>query len=125
MSDAETSPGTELHALRERPAIANLGVELSYGELDRLSRDFGAFLRSELRLETGDRVAIMLPNVLQYPVALFGALRAGLTVVNVNPLSTSELGRISSPIRAPGRSSCSRTSRAPSSRRSTGASSNT
>ncbi len=77
---------------RERPAIANLGVELSYGELDRLSRDFGAFLRSELRLETGDRVAIMLPNVLQYPVALFGALRAGLTVVNVNPLyTTSEL----------------------------------
>jgi long-chain acyl-CoA synthetase len=74
---------------RERPAIANMGVELSYGELNRLSRDFGAFLRSELRLEPGDRLAIMLPNVLQYPVALFGALRAGLTVVNVNPLYTA------------------------------------
>ena len=74
---------------RERPAIANMGVELSYGELDRLSRDFGAFLRSELRLQPGDRLAIMLPNVLQYPVALFGALRAGLTVVNVNPLYTA------------------------------------
>jgi len=73
----------------ERPAIANMGVELSYGELNRLSRDFGAFLRSELRLEPGDRLAIMLPNVLQYPVALFGALRAGLTVVNVNPLYTA------------------------------------
>jgi long-chain acyl-CoA synthetase len=74
---------------RERPAIANMGVELSYGELDRLSRDFGAFLRSELGLEPGDRLAIMLPNVLQYPVVLFGALRAGLTVVNVNPLYTA------------------------------------
>ena len=74
---------------RERPAIANMGVELSYGELDRLSRDFGAFLRSELALEPGDRLAIMLPNVLQYPVVLFGALRAGLTVVNVNPLYTA------------------------------------
>ena len=73
----------------DRPAFANMGVELTYGELDRLSRDFGAFLRSELRLEPGDRVAIMLPNVLQYPVALFGALRAGLTVVNVNPLYTA------------------------------------
>jgi long-chain acyl-CoA synthetase len=74
---------------RERPAIANMGVELSYGELDCLSRDFGAFLRSELGLEPGDRLAIMLPNVLQYPVTLFGALRAGLTVVNVNPLYTA------------------------------------
>jgi long-chain acyl-CoA synthetase len=74
---------------RERPAIANLGVELNYGELDRLSRDFGAFLRSELALVPGDRLAIMSPNVLQYPVALFGALRAGLTVVNVNPLYTA------------------------------------
>lgn len=70
-------------------AFANMGVEITYGELDRLSRDFGAFLRGELGLERGDRVAIMLPNLLQYPVALFGALRAGLIVVNVNPLYTA------------------------------------
>lgn len=74
---------------RERPAFANLGVTLSYGDLDRLSRDFGAWLQHEIGLERGERVAIMLPNLLQYPVALFGALRAGMVVVNVNPLYTA------------------------------------
>lgn len=73
---------------RKLPAFTNMGVTLSYGELDRQSRDFGAYLQHELGLTKGDRVAIMLPNLLQYPVALFGALRAGMVVVNVNPLYT-------------------------------------
>ena len=70
------------------PAYGNMGVSISYKELDRLSRDFGAYLQKSLGLKKGDRVAIMLPNLLQYPIALFGALRAGLTVVNTNPLYT-------------------------------------
>ncbi len=71
------------------PAFSNLGTTLSYAELDRLSEAFAAFLQRGLGLQKGERAAIMLPNVLQYPVALFGALRAGLTVVNVNPLYTA------------------------------------
>ena len=71
-----------------RPAFHNLGCTLSYAELGRLSRDFAAFLQSLPGLGKGDRVAIMSPNLLQYPVALFGILRAGMTVVNVNPLYT-------------------------------------
>jgi long-chain acyl-CoA synthetase len=70
------------------PAYENLGAGLSYGELDRLSQDFASYLQHALGLHKGDRVAIMMPNVLQYPVALFGILRAGLVVVNVNPLYT-------------------------------------
>ena len=69
------------------PAYSNMGVTLRYRDIDRLSRDFGAYLQG-LGLGKGARVAIMMPNVLQYPIALFGALRAGLTVVNVNPLYT-------------------------------------
>jgi len=69
------------------PAYSNMGVTLRYRDIDRLSRDFGAYLQG-LGLGKGERVAIMMPNVLQYPVALFGTLRAGLTVVNVNPLYT-------------------------------------
>jgi long-chain acyl-CoA synthetase len=71
----------------ELPAYSNMGVTLRYRDIDRLSRDFGAYLQG-VGLSKGDRVAIMLPNTLQYPVALFGALRAGLTVANVNPLYT-------------------------------------
>ena len=71
-----------------RPAFENMGSTLSYGELEELSRAFAGFLSGELGLRKGDRLAIMLPNVLQYPVVLFGALRAGLTVVNCNPLYT-------------------------------------
>ena len=74
---------------RERPAFTNMGVTLSYDQLDRLSRNFGAYLQQGLGLQKGERVAIMLPNLLQYPVALFGALRVGLVVVNVNPLYTA------------------------------------
>ena len=73
---------------RERPAFASLGARMTYGELDRLSRDFAAYLQTHCGLVKGERLAIMLPNVLQYPVALFGAFRAGLIVVNCNPLYT-------------------------------------
>ena len=73
----------------DRRAYSNMGVSLSYRELDEASRDFGAYLQGELGLRKGERIAIMLPNLLQYPVALFGALRAGLTVVNVNPQYTA------------------------------------
>jgi long-chain acyl-CoA synthetase len=74
---------------RDRPAFANLGKILTYGEVDRLSRQFAAYLLGELGLKKGDRVAIMMPNCLQYPIAIFGTLRAGLTVVNVNPMYTA------------------------------------
>jgi len=74
---------------RGRAAFTGLGATLSYGELERLSAAFGGYLRGELGLEPGERVALMLPNLLQYPVALIGALRAGLAVVNVNPLYTA------------------------------------
>ncbi len=70
------------------PAFTNMGASITYGELDRASRDFGAYLQTTLGLVKGERVAIMLPNLLQYPVALFGVLRAGLVVVNVNPQYT-------------------------------------
>ena len=72
----------------DRPAFTSMGATLTYAETDRLSRDFAAYLQG-LGLKPGERVAIMLPNLLQYPVALFGALRAGLVVVNVNPLYTA------------------------------------
>jgi long-chain acyl-CoA synthetase len=73
----------------DKPAFHNLGVTLDYAELERQSRAFAAFLQSLPGMEQGDRVAIMSPNLLQYPVALFGVLRAGMTVVNVNPLYTA------------------------------------
>ena len=72
-----------------RPAFANMGSSISYAELDRLSRDFAAYLQSELKLQRGARVALMMPNLLQYPVCLFGIWRAGLVVVNCNPLYTA------------------------------------
>jgi long-chain acyl-CoA synthetase len=74
-------------AYRDRKAFVSMDKALTYGELDELSRAFGAFLQSK-GLRKGARVAIMMPNVLQYPVAIAGVLRAGLTVVNVNPLYT-------------------------------------
>ena len=73
----------------DKPAFHNLGHSISFNELDRLSRDFAAFLHGLRGITHGDRIAIMLPNLLQYPVVLFGILRAGLTVVNVNPLYTA------------------------------------
>jgi len=74
---------------RDRVAYVNMGVELKYGELDKLTRDFAAYLQSVLGLPRGARVALMMPNVLQYPICIFGALRAGYVVVNVNPLYTA------------------------------------
>jgi len=71
-----------------RPAFHNLGTTLSYAEVDARSRDFAAWLTAN-GMRKGERIALMLPNVLQYPVALFGALRAGLVVVNTNPLYTA------------------------------------
>jgi long-chain acyl-CoA synthetase len=77
------------HKHAARPAFSNLGRTLSYAETDELSRRFGAWLQKEAGLKKGDRIAIMMPNLLQYPVAIIGALRAGLTVVNTNPLYTA------------------------------------
>jgi len=74
---------------RDRPAFANFGRKLSYGEVDEMSRQFAGYLTGVLHLGKGDRIAIMMPNVLQYPIALFGALRAGLVVVNTNPMYTA------------------------------------
>jgi long-chain acyl-CoA synthetase len=71
-----------------RPAFHNLGHTISYAELDQLTHAFAAYLQALPGMKTGDRVAIMAPNLLQYPVALFGILRAGMIVVNVNPLYT-------------------------------------
>jgi len=71
------------------PAYGSMGVSITYRELDALSRDFGAYLQQVAGLKKGDRLAIMLPNLLQYPVALFGAQRAGIVVVNTNPLYTA------------------------------------
>jgi long-chain acyl-CoA synthetase len=73
---------------RDRVAYINMGVGITYGELDRLSRDFAAYLQDVLKLPQGARVALMMPNLLQYPVCMFGALRAGYVVVNCNPLYT-------------------------------------
>jgi len=70
-----------------KPAFTNMGKSITYTELDAKSKQFGAYLISR-GLEKGDRVALMMPNMLQYPIALMGALRAGLVVVNTNPLYT-------------------------------------
>jgi long-chain acyl-CoA synthetase len=72
----------------DRPAFHSLGRTITYRELDDLSARFAAYLRQVLKLPRGARVAIMMPNLLQYPVALYGVLRAGMVVVNVNPLYT-------------------------------------
>ena len=74
---------------RDKQAFINMGKSITYGELDTLSRDFAGFLLGEMKLKKGDRVAIMMPNCLQYPIALMGVLRAGLTVVNTNPMYTA------------------------------------
>jgi long-chain acyl-CoA synthetase len=73
----------------ERPAFINMGAEITFGQLEQQAQAFAAYLQQEFGLVKGDKFAIMVPNCLQYPVALFGALLAGLTVVNVNPLYTS------------------------------------
>ncbi len=71
-----------------KPAYSNMGHTLSYAALDRLSAAFAAWLQQHTDLQPGDRIAVQLPNLLQYPVVVFGAMRAGLIVVNTNPLYT-------------------------------------
>jgi len=70
-------------------AFENMGKTISYAELDRLSDDFGAFLQNECKLKRGDRIAIQMPNLLQFPIAMVGAMKAGLIIVNTNPLYTA------------------------------------
>lgn len=72
----------------DRAAFINMGQQMSFNQLEERSRAFAAWLQQGLGLKKGDRVALMMPNLLQYPVALFGVLRAGMIVVNVNPLYT-------------------------------------
>jgi long-chain acyl-CoA synthetase len=71
---------------RDRPAFSNFGSELSFGDVDRLSRDFAAYLQNVLGIRKGDRVAMMAPNTLVFAVGMFGIIRAGGVQVNVNPL---------------------------------------
>ena len=71
---------------RDRTAFISMGKAISYGELDLKSRAFASYLKNVARLPQGARVALMMPNLLQYPIAAFGALRAGYVVVNCNPL---------------------------------------
>jgi len=73
----------------DRPAFSNMGVTLTYAELERYSAAFAGYLQAHTDLVPGDRIAVQMPNVLQYPIAVFGALRAGLIVVNTNPLYTA------------------------------------
>ena len=93
-------PASEVRSLRElienafsehpdRPSYTNMGTTMSYRQLDQRSMQFACYLQKTLGLTRGERVAIMLPNLLQYPVALCGIFRAGLVAVNVNPLYTS------------------------------------
>jgi long-chain acyl-CoA synthetase len=77
-----------LDKFSDKIAYENMGITMTYGQLDILSRDFAAYLQKNTGLQKGDKIAIQMPNLLQYPVALFGAIRAGYTVVNVNPLYT-------------------------------------
>ena len=74
---------------RSSPAYHNHGTTLSYDDVDRLSRSYAAWLQSSLRLKKGDRIALMCPNILPFPVAMYGHLRAGLIQVNVNPMYTA------------------------------------
>ncbi len=72
-----------------KPAFSCMGQSLSFAEMDRLTANFASYLQNHTDLEVGDRIAIQLPNVLQFPIALFGAMRAGMVVVNTNPLYTT------------------------------------
>ncbi|OUS23682.1 long-chain fatty acid--CoA ligase [Gammaproteobacteria bacterium 45_16_T64] len=71
------------------PAYSNLGVTITYKQLDKLSADFAAYLENHTGLVKGDRIAVQMPNLIQFPIAVFGALRAGLVVVNTNPMYTA------------------------------------
>ncbi|KAB2824008.1 long-chain-fatty-acid--CoA ligase FadD [Aliivibrio finisterrensis] len=77
-----------VHKYADQPAFINMGSVMTFRKLEERSRAFAAYLQNELKLKKGDRVALMMPNLLQYPIALFGVLRAGMVAVNVNPLYT-------------------------------------
>ncbi|GHW21385.1 long-chain-fatty-acid--CoA ligase [Vibrio cholerae] len=77
-----------VHKYADQPAFMNMGAVMTFRKLEERSRAFAAYLQNDLKLKKGERVALMMPNLLQYPVALFGVLRAGLIAVNVNPLYT-------------------------------------
>lgn len=77
-----------VHKFADQPAFMNMGSTMTFRKLEERSRAFAAYLQNDLKLKKGDRVALMMPNVLQYPIALFGILRAGMIAVNVNPLYT-------------------------------------
>lgn len=77
-----------VHKFADQPAFLNMSTVMTFRELEERSRAFAAYLQNVLKLKKGDRVALMMPNLLQYPVALYGVLRAGMIVVNVNPLYT-------------------------------------
>ncbi|PJK10927.1 long-chain-fatty-acid--CoA ligase [Lysobacteraceae bacterium NML08-0793] len=81
--------GKAINRFRQRPAFHSMGKEISYDQFDQLSQQFASYLIHVLGLKKGDRVAVMMPNCLQQPIATFGILRAGMTVVNVNPLYTA------------------------------------
>jgi long-chain acyl-CoA synthetase len=74
----------------QKPAYSNLGTVLTFADVKRLSDDFAAYLAGDLGLAKGDRIVIQMPNLLQYPIAVYGALKAGLVVVNANPLYTAK-----------------------------------
>ena len=80
---------SSLEKFRDKPAFSHMGKVMTYADVDRYSKQFAAYLLGELKLKKGDRVAIMMPNCFQYPIAIFGILRAGLTVVNTNPMYTA------------------------------------
>lgn len=75
---------------KDKDCFSNMDCNLSFSEIKKKSDDFAAFLQNELKLQKGDRVAIQMPNLLQYPVALFGVIKAGCIVVNTNPLYTTK-----------------------------------
>ena len=72
-----------------RPAYSNLGATITYAELDKLSSDFAAYLQTSTNLKKGDRIAVQMPNLIQFPIVVFGALKAGMVVVNTNPMYTA------------------------------------
>jgi long-chain acyl-CoA synthetase len=97
---ANTIDNTQYHSIVEvfekslkeyadHPAFTNLGYTMSYSELDKLSADFASYLQNHTTLKPGDRIAVQMPNLLQFPVAVIGAMRAGMVVVNTNPLYTA------------------------------------
>ena len=77
------------HQYADNPAYSAVGHTLSFSALEKLSRDFAAWLQNKTDLNPGDRIAIQLPNILQFPIAAIGAIKAGLVLVNTNPLYTA------------------------------------